>query len=95
MHQSGTSNDPEPGCYRWCPFCNELWSAARFAAICPLCEGLTLAYVGRLSHEEYSRWRRQSLDLIEAAVIDGVRIGLDHLRHSPLRPSSRSDSPRP
>jgi hypothetical protein len=24
-----------------------------------------------------------------------VRIGLDHLRHSPLRPSSRSDSPRP
>ena len=94
MHQHGTSNEPEPGRYRWCPFCNELWSVARFAAICPLCEGLTLAYVGRLSHEEYSRWRRQSLDLIEAAVIDGVRIGLDHLRHSPLRSSSRSDSPR-
>ena len=53
MHQHGTSNEPEPGRYRWCPFCNELWSVARFAAICPLCEGLTIAYVGRLSYEEY------------------------------------------
>jgi hypothetical protein len=51
VHQYGTSNEPERGRYRWCPFCNELWSAARFAAICPLCEGFTLAYVGRLSDE--------------------------------------------
>jgi len=28
MHQHGTSNEPEPGRYRWCPFCNELWSVA-------------------------------------------------------------------
>jgi hypothetical protein len=89
VHQSGTSNESEPRRYRWCPFCNELWSAARFPAICPLCEGLTLAYVGRLSYAEYSRWRRHSplkrgVDLIEAALIDGVRIGLDRLRHSPL-----------
>ena len=89
MQQYGTSNEPEPSRYRWCPFCNELWSVARFAAICPLCEGLTLAYTGRLTYEEYSRWRRQSplkrgVDLIETALIDGVRIGLDHLRHSPL-----------
>ena len=89
MHQDGTSNESEASRYRWCPFCNELWSVARFAAICPLCEGLTLAYVGRISHEEYSKWRRRSplkrgVDLIEAVFIDGARIGLDQLRRGPL-----------
>ena len=27
---------------------------------------------------------KRGVDLIETALIDGVRIGLDHLRHSPL-----------
>ena len=92
MQHHGTSNEPEPSGYRWCPFCNELWSVARFAAICPLCEGLTLAYVGRLTYEEYSRWRRQSplkrgVDLIETALIDGVR------QVSTVFVTARSDQP--
>jgi hypothetical protein len=45
--------------------------------------------VGRISYEEYSKWRRQSplkrgVDLIEAAFIDGARIGLHQLRRGPL-----------
>jgi hypothetical protein len=45
--------------YRWCPSCRELWATGRFAATCPLCDGRTLAYVGRSPYDEAVTERRR------------------------------------
>ena len=87
MQQTATPSEPERGPYRWCPSCNELWAAARFDRTCPLCDGRTLAYVGRCPDDEALPGRhrepvlKRGVDLVEAALINGVCAGLDHLRH--------------
>ena len=47
VHQTPEANDHPPHRYTLCEACRELWLAARFGAICPLCEGPTIAVISR------------------------------------------------
>ena len=87
MHSVAAHEERERCRYRWCPSCRELWAATRFGATCPLCDGRTLAYVGRSPYDESVTERRREpalrrgVELVEAALMTGVSVGLDHLRH--------------
>jgi len=90
MHPVATYDERERRRYRWCPSCRELWAATRFGATCPLCDGRTLAYVGRSPYDESVTDRRREpalkrgVELVETALMTSVSAGLEHLRHRVL-----------
>lgn len=59
MHQTPEANDHPRHRYTLCPACMELWLAARFGAICPLCDGPTIAHISRSPSEALPGQLRQ------------------------------------
>ena len=83
MYPMANSDEPERRRYRWCPSCRELWDAARFGSNCPVCDGHTLAYVGRSPHgplpEQYPRSQFSTRTRVSraAGLINRLSVGLD------------------